>query len=84
MHLSNKKVNRQYWSGQSFPSPGDLPNPGIKLGSPVLQADSLLTELSGKPPIQKQNLHSQMSLKHMKTIKAQKTQEEPVTIPTTP
>ena len=28
-----------------FPSPGDLPNPGIKRGSPALQADSLLTEL---------------------------------------
>ena len=34
-----------------FPSPGDLPNPGIKPGSPALQADSLLTELSGSPVI---------------------------------
>ena len=33
-----------------IPSPGDLPNPGIKPGSPALQADSLPTELSGKPP----------------------------------
>ena len=32
-----------------FPSPGDLPNPGIKPRTPVLQADSLPTELSGKP-----------------------------------
>ena len=31
------------------PSPGDLPNPGIELGSPVLQADSLPTELLEKP-----------------------------------
>ena len=31
-----------------FPSPADLLNPGIKLGSPALQADSLPTELSGK------------------------------------
>ena len=38
----------EYWSGLPFPSPGDLPNPGIKPGSPVLQADSLPTELSGK------------------------------------
>ena len=30
------------------PFPGDLPDPGIELGSPALQADSLLTELSGK------------------------------------
>ena len=30
-----------YWSGLPFPSPGDLPNPGIKPGSPALQADLL-------------------------------------------
>ena len=36
-----------YWSGSPFPSPGDLPNPGIELGSPALQADSLPTELQG-------------------------------------
>ena len=35
--------------GVPFPSPGDLPNPGIEPGSPALQADSLPTELSGKP-----------------------------------
>ena len=39
----------EYWSGYSFPSPGDLPNAGIKPRSPTLQADSLPTELSGKP-----------------------------------
>ena len=33
----------------TFPSPGDLPNPGIQPRSPVLQVDSLPTELSGKP-----------------------------------
>ena len=33
----------------AYPSPADLPNPGIKLGSPALQVDSLPTELSGKP-----------------------------------
>ena len=32
---------QEYWSGLPFPSPGDLPNPGIKLGFPALQADSL-------------------------------------------
>ena len=32
-----------------FPSPADLPDPGIELGSPALQVDSLPTELSGKP-----------------------------------
>ena len=38
---------QEYWSGYPFPSPGDLPNSGIKMGSPALQADSLPTELSG-------------------------------------
>ena len=33
----------------AYPSPGDLPNPGMELGSPALQVDSLTTELSGKP-----------------------------------
>ena len=36
-------------SGQPFPSPGDLPNPGIKPRSPTLQADSLPSEPQGKP-----------------------------------
>ena len=35
--------------GQPFPSPGDLPDPGIKPGSPALQADSLPPESPGKP-----------------------------------
>ena len=40
----------EYWSGQPlFPSPGDLPNPGIKLRSPTLQADALPSEPPGKP-----------------------------------
>ena len=39
----------EYWSGQPFPSPGDLPDPGIEPRSPALQADSLLSEALGKP-----------------------------------
>ena len=39
---------QECWSGLPFPSPGDRPNPGIKPGSPVLQADSLPSELLGK------------------------------------
>ena len=39
----------EYWCGQPFPSPGDLPNPGIKPRSPTLQADSLPAEPQGKP-----------------------------------
>ena len=41
---------QEYWSGLPFPSPGDLPDPGIEPGSPALQADSLLPELPGKTP----------------------------------
>ena len=39
----------EYWSGQLFPSPGDLSNPGIKPRTPTLQADSLPAEPPGKP-----------------------------------
>ena len=39
---------QEYCSGLPFPSPGDLPNPGIEPGSPTLQADSLPSELPGK------------------------------------
>ena len=40
---------QEYRSVLPFPSPGDLPHPGIELGSPTLQADSLPTEPPGKP-----------------------------------
>ena len=35
---------QEYWSGLPFPSPGDLPDPGIKARSPALQADALTSE----------------------------------------
>ena len=38
----------EYWSGLPFPSPGDLPDSGIELRSPALQADALLSEPPGK------------------------------------
>ena len=41
----------EYWSGLPFSSPGGLPDPGIESRSPALQADSLPTELKGKPLI---------------------------------
>ena len=47
--LSIEFSRQEYWSGLPFPSPGDVPNPGIELGSPALQAVSLLSEPSGKP-----------------------------------
>ena len=40
---------QECWSGVPFPSPGDLPNPGIKPGSPAFQADALTSEPPGKP-----------------------------------
>ena len=41
--------SHEYWSGLPVPSLGDFPDPGIEPGSPALQADSLPTELLGKP-----------------------------------
>ena len=40
-----------YWSGLPFPSPGDLPDPGIEPGSPALEADALTSEPPGKPKL---------------------------------
>ena len=46
--LSMGFSRQEYWSGLPFPSPGDVPDPGIEPGFPALQADSLHTELPGK------------------------------------
>ena len=40
---------QEYWSGVPFPSPRDLPDPGIEPRSPALQADTLPSEPPGKP-----------------------------------
>ena len=40
---------QEYWSGLPFPSPGDIPNPGIETRSAALQADGLTSEPPGKP-----------------------------------
>ena len=45
--LSMEFSRQEYWSGLPFPSPGNFPDPGIKSGSPVLQADSLSSESPG-------------------------------------
>ena len=42
--LSMGFSRQEYWSGLPFPSPGDLPNPGVEPGSSALQADALLSE----------------------------------------
>ena len=49
--LSIGFYRQECWRGSPFPSPGDLPGPGIELRSPVLQADCLPTELQGKPTL---------------------------------
>ena len=46
--LSMEFSMQEYWSGLPFPSPGDFPDPGIKPGSPILQADSLPSEPWGR------------------------------------
>ena len=47
--LSMEFSRQEYWNGLPFPSPGDLPDPGIEPRSPTLQADSLPSEPPGKP-----------------------------------
>ena len=46
--LSMGFSRQEYWSGLPFPSPEDLPDPGIEPGSPALEADALTSELPGK------------------------------------
>ena len=47
--LSMGFSRQKSWGGLSFPSPGDLPDPGFEPRPPALQADSLLSEPPGKP-----------------------------------
>ena len=42
---------QEYWSGLPFPSPGDLPDPGIEPGSPALQTDALPSEPPGNTKV---------------------------------
>ena len=49
--LSMGLSRQEYWSGLPFPSPGDLPNPGIERGSPALEEDALTSEPPGKPAV---------------------------------
>ena len=49
--LSMGFSKQEYWSGLPFPSPGDLPDPGIEPRSPALQTDALPTEQQEKPAV---------------------------------
>ena len=55
---------QEYWSGLPFPSPGDLPDPGIKPMSPTLQADSLPSEPPGKSMY---HIHDRISVYELRT-----------------
>ena len=46
--LSMEFSRQEYWYGLPFPSPGNLPDPGIKPRSPALQAESLPSEPPGE------------------------------------
>ena len=48
--LSMGFPRQEYWYGLPFPTPGDLPNPGVEPRSPALQADSLVLSQQGSPP----------------------------------
>ena len=56
--LSMGFSRQECWSGLPFPSPGDLPDPGIEPQSPALQAVALLSEPPGKLPFSKEDRHS--------------------------
>ena len=47
--LSMEFSRKEYWHGFPFPSPGDLPDPGIELLSPALASGSFTTEPPGMP-----------------------------------
>ena len=63
--LSMGFSSQEYWSGLPFPSPGDLPDPGIEPRSPALQADALPSEPPGKWVVwhnqKKKKTHTQMA-----------------------
>ena len=64
---STEFSRQECWGGLPFPSPGDLPDPGIKPGSPTLQADALPSEPPGKPLMM-----GLVTLKKKKTLKSKK------------
>ena len=56
--LSMEFSRQEDWGGLPFPSPGDLPDRGIKSRTPALQADSLLSKPPGKPTLKRSELSS--------------------------
>ena len=60
--LSIGFLRQEYWNGLPFPSPGDLPNSGIKPTSPELQVDSLPAKSLGKPKTEQKYTHRDRSM----------------------
>ena len=68
--LSMGFPRQEYWNGLLFPSPGDLPDPGIKPGSLALQADSLPSEPAGNPePLTIESKHTRVKEKQVGIIR---------------
>ena len=63
---------QEYWSGLLFLSPEDLPHPGIKPGSPSLQADSLPFELPGKAHVMVDSKYFKQGICYHHLFKSQK------------
>ena len=64
--LSMEFSRQKYWSGLPFPSPGDLPNPGMESGFPELWADPLPSEPPGKlkVPVNEKQLYLMTKMKY--------------------
>ena len=58
---------QEYWSGSPFPSPGDLPDPGIEPRCAALQADALLSEPPGNPDSVHQTFELTYMIRHKNT-----------------
>ena len=68
--LSMGFSRQEYWSGVPFPSPGDLPDPGIEPGSPEFQVDALTSEPPGKPKKEDEtDKKGHENLRHVNIIK---------------
>ena len=66
--LSMKFSRQEYWNGLPFPSPGDVPDPGIEPRSPTLQADALTSEPPGKPNLLESSIFLKINYKQVEFI----------------
>ena len=79
--LSIAFLRQEYWSGLPFPSPGDLPDPGIKPASPALAGRFFTSEPLGKPQLNLAvliifSLFKKKQAKQSKTIPQVKTKSQ--------